>query len=1200
MTEEERLRRAAAVADGVKLPDRSETDGTFGFDKIDAESDFNLPRGFVDAFALIERVAAGFRSNSSPAAEHGSGSGRSDVDGSVERSRAPQFRWGPLDVYESVGRGRFGAVYRAIDPRLDRPVALKLRQVGSDSDPGATSPRQFLEEARQMARVRHENVVSVFGADVFGGRVGIWTEFVEGQTLEDEIDDLDRGFDCETISHVGAQVARALSAVHESGLLHGDVSARNILHENGGRVLLADFGSASDLTAPSRLQVGTPLYAAPEVLIGQSPSVRSDLYSLSVLLYRLAANRFPYHGDSLAELIAAAAARQLPAWPKTLGHEWTGLREAIERGLDPNPALRWPSARALATALETAEVRRLRALGEPAWQSSNPLRVRPLPARRSALVGRHDLLRSLTDRVTQGGTLTTLVGPGGAGKTRLALEAAHTNCETAEVGSWFVDLSPVSDAEGTVPRIRAALGLTTGADEVSFLAEATAESTGLLVLDNAEHVLDALRNWVVTTLPAVPNLAVLFTSREPCGLRDEVVLRIPPFDVPPKGADAETALQSDSVQLFLDRSREAGFALQPEARNLESIIEVCRAVDGLPLGLEIAASHLAGIAPGTWQGELKTGATQWSGDQPKGHRHHSLGSVVEWAVGRLSPLAQSVFAACAVFHGGWTESSAASVLSGPLQVEDAEILEALRSLWKKSLVRQEILDDGSLGYSMLESVRSVAVAAFANSSVHSPITAKHFEHFRELYLDASSRDDADVSRTAVWTQEEYNLRAALDDSLRDPKRTEAGAGLAAELTESWANAADLPTSMHYTAAFLEKLEPGAPQRPMLLLHLAGTLFKQGDVPGCEETVGRAIAEAEALGRHPEAAHRAAGEYSLVRARTIAGLLYQACYRLEESHQSLETAIQLAEQTGDDVGLARVLYARAWTFINGDQVDTARPLLFRSIDLARRHGDLRQVCRSLSGLGMIAWVRNRAAESISYHEEAYDVLRSLPGIDRVGETNVLLSLGSAYTLAKRFSEAQEIFTRAEEMARRVGIKPLIASSIQNRANVCQQVGEHESAARLFRLAKQRQLEVDATRLAARSAGGCALALAQLGRISEAENEALWSFQTWFDEGTPTETIHLLHVLGIIDREAHDLSAAVTWLQAASDLALASGETTRGSSGGTDDSENETDMEIEALRDQLSSSDFDDALRRGKGRTFSELQSLIEARLQPRQT
>ena len=243
-------------------------------------------------------------------------------------------------------------MYRAWDPRLDREVALKLlRRV--ESGEGALGSL-VIEEGRMLARIRHPNVVTVYGADRIDGRVGLWMEFVDGRTLEAVVRD-DGPLGPQEAALIGLDLCRALSAVHRAGLVHRDVKAQNVMREAGGRVVLMDFGTGREDFAVRPAEIaGTPLYLAPEVFDNGQATPRSDIYSLGVLLYHLASGAYPVPGRTLAEIREAHAVGRR-AWLRDARPNLPdAFVHAIERALKLNPDHRYESAVAMEASLGRA------------------------------------------------------------------------------------------------------------------------------------------------------------------------------------------------------------------------------------------------------------------------------------------------------------------------------------------------------------------------------------------------------------------------------------------------------------------------------------------------------------------------------------------------------------------------------------------------------------------------------------------------------------------------------------------------------------------------------------------------------------------------------------------------------------------------------------------------------------------------------
>ncbi len=335
---------AAAIADGVQI-DWNHVDGRVS--KIEE-------RSRVEQLRVIAKIAGMYRIPEDP-------SGKSDNSGSQGAGTAGENRrdsqdsalerWGGLHLVEQVGQGSFGTVYRAHDPQLDRPVAVKLLQRIFSTDEQLAS--RLLHEGQTLARVDHPNVVTVYGAGTHDGRVGLWMEFVRGLTLEQML--VSHGpFSAGEAGVVGFELCGALAAVHQAGLVHRDVKAQNVMREEGGRLVLVDFGAVqkrADVGTVDGRITGTPLYLAPEVLAGATASAKSDVYSLGVLLYHLVTDDFPVKGASLEHLLRAHAQGEITPVQDVRPLLPRAFVQVIERATHPDPAKRFASAGRLQAAL---------------------------------------------------------------------------------------------------------------------------------------------------------------------------------------------------------------------------------------------------------------------------------------------------------------------------------------------------------------------------------------------------------------------------------------------------------------------------------------------------------------------------------------------------------------------------------------------------------------------------------------------------------------------------------------------------------------------------------------------------------------------------------------------------------------------------------------------------------------------------------
>ena len=258
--------------------------------------------------------------------------------------------WGNFQLLARVGYGGFGEVYRAWDPSLQREVALKLLLPAAGEETQSDAEYEaMLREARALASVRHPNIVPVYGIDRNDGRVGFWTDFVQGNTLSVLLGS-QGAFGYREATLIGLDVTRALSAVHRAGILHRDIKAENVMREDGGRILLMDFG-LSTLPHGQTTTAGTPNYMAPEVWEGHPATVASDIYAMGVLLYHLVTGEYPVKlgGLSTAEVnLAIKSRRPLMDLRSDLPEPFLRV---VNQAMEIDPAKRFSSAGQLATAL---------------------------------------------------------------------------------------------------------------------------------------------------------------------------------------------------------------------------------------------------------------------------------------------------------------------------------------------------------------------------------------------------------------------------------------------------------------------------------------------------------------------------------------------------------------------------------------------------------------------------------------------------------------------------------------------------------------------------------------------------------------------------------------------------------------------------------------------------------------------------------
>ena len=329
MTDEDRLRAlVAAVADGTPVD----------WQRAESSAQSDEERAIVRQLRLIATLSDVSQTDEGTRTFE-AGEPRA---GLLTSAPMPE-QWGPLHLRELVGSGGYGTVYRAWDPQLAREVALKLLNADRAADP--SFEQSVIAEGRRLARLRHPNVIDVYGADTHEGRVGFWMEFLEGQTLKQWVD-VHGPMGSREATFIGIDLCRALAAVHAAGLVHRDVKAQNVMRGPKGRTVLMDFGTGVETGEVTRL-AGTPLYMAPELLAGGPPTPKSDLYSVGALLFYLVSGEFPVTGASFAHIKAAHAAGSRRTVRDVRPDLPAAFVKVVDRALSSDPAARPPTAGAL-------------------------------------------------------------------------------------------------------------------------------------------------------------------------------------------------------------------------------------------------------------------------------------------------------------------------------------------------------------------------------------------------------------------------------------------------------------------------------------------------------------------------------------------------------------------------------------------------------------------------------------------------------------------------------------------------------------------------------------------------------------------------------------------------------------------------------------------------------------------------------------
>jgi predicted ATPase/DNA-binding winged helix-turn-helix (wHTH) protein len=478
-----------------------------------------------------------------------------------------------------------------------------------------------------------------------------------------------------------------------------------------------------------------------------------------------------------------------------------------------------------------------------------------LPFAVTRMIGREDAVLALVSRLSRH-RLVTIVGPGGIGKTTVALAVAERVTTNYEHGVWFVDLAPLGDPRLAPSVVAAVLGLEMRTDDpLAALVAAVRDKRMLLLLDNSEHVVDAAASLAAALLGGAQGVSILATSREPLGVAGEFQYHLGPLDLP-RASASPTAVEAatfPAVQLFVERVTAIveDFALTDA--NAPLVVEICRRLDGLPLAIEFAAPRVEVLGIEGLAARLDD-SLQLLGSRRRTTmpRHRTMRAVVDWSYGLLSESEQLFFRALGIFAGGFTVEAAAAVAVDAANTPTVAI-DRLADLVAKSLVVADVSGIKSR-FRLLDTTRAYAIEKLGESGERERIARRHAEYYRDLYERAER--EVPERPTGEWlvdyAGELDNLRAALDWAFSPSGAGSIGVALTVAAIPLWLQLPmvdECRSRVEQVFASLAREASIDARAEMKLQAALGTslLFTKGAIPAVRQACTAALSLAESLG-----------------------------------------------------------------------------------------------------------------------------------------------------------------------------------------------------------------------------------------------------------------------------------------------------------------------------------------------------------------
>jgi len=688
---------------------------------------------------------------------------------------------------------------------------------------------------------------------------------------------------------------------------------------------------------------------------------------------------------------------------------------------------------------------RLRDLGQPEHvyqvvaahlrQTFAPLRSvdslpNNLPLQLTSFICRDEEVGEI-ERLLTGVRLVTVIGSGGIGKTRAALQVAANVLDDVPDGAWFVDLAPLSDAGPIPSAIATALGLRESADRppLDIVLDHCMQRKLLLVVDNCEHVIADVARIVDTMLRRCAGVKILATSREALNIGGEHVYVMPSLAVPSVGSrvTADEARRYGAIVLFENRARASDSRFRLSDENAEVVAEVCRRLDGIALAIELAVPRLKIFGVRDLAARLDERFRLLTGGSRSAlPRQQTMRALIDWSYDLLAEPERNLFRRLGVFPGSWTLEAAVGVCAGSAALE-WEVLERLSALVDKSLVNVEV-DADAQRYRSLESTRQYAREALEQCGELGECKAAHCAYYLgvarridHLFVREGKSDEA----YALATAEIDNFRAALTWALADEQDAGSGCEMAACLSILWTRSLRFEGSTWLRAAL--RCEPNDPNSMASVLLALSRVMPDGT-----EKVERVTAAVVAFRRTDDVfglasalsgeaeARRAVGEYEAATAAQTEGV------RLYRTHG---TPAQVA---------AALLTLGSIETIVGDRT-AARRLLEEARTLNPRNGS------AATNLAELEFADGDFESAVRYGREAFDYFR----IRHPSNACIALCNLAAYSLAlSRIDDARAFAREGLEMANALHASDLSGLAIQHLASVAAASAHYERAVRLL--------------------------------------------------------------------------------------------------------------------------------------------------------
>ena len=780
---------------------------------------------------------------------------------------------GVYDIERELGRGGMGVVYRGIDRRLDRAVAIKVLHDHLRRD--ATFFSRFEREAKALAALSHPNIASILALEESDGLWYMVLEFVTGRSLADRLSigpiPLAEALD------LNAQVVRAVEAAHRQRIIHRDLKPSNIHVRDDGMVKVLDFGlsktmpdvgaetEAATLVAGAATvdghMLGTPGYMSPEQARGRPVGPAGDIFSWGCILYECLTGGQAFGGESIADCVAAVL-RSEPDWSavprETPRRVEDLLRACLAKRVEDRPASFGDVRRELELAIaETSTIgRSIAAIEMSRPTKRTTISTTNLPEPATAMVCRDRDVASIASKLETPGVVT-LSGPPGHGRTRLAIAAARHVASAFEAGRWLVRCDRRLPPGATGSLLAAAMGAPEDRDHglEHGLITTIGDRSILIVVDDA-HVDATVVTLIEQLTESCPNLRVLATAPEGLGIAGERIHVVRPLASP--SPTDESAISTpgsfEGAGMFMQRATALGSA-RPSPTEAATIATLCRKIGGSPLAIQLMASRPSSVSLDALSQQMDVRLRLTSAVPMTTPQQARLSAVSSWRLDLLSAAERAVFRRLRAFAGAFRPEALTAVCADSQSVSATAAIAAFQSLASSGIINEETPSTPSPGerrYRMSASLLAAAEDALDASGERSAVFDRHLRY----YCDVASRHAPELNgrhgerALTAMIADLADLTAALWWGLTPGADSQACVRLAAALGPMWAAARQWRHGWGWLDRVLAMCVALGPSEDQArVLESAGRLAQAfGDEAGSEHALERSRAMLAALGK----------------------------------------------------------------------------------------------------------------------------------------------------------------------------------------------------------------------------------------------------------------------------------------------------------------------------------------------------------------